>query len=222
MNIAMFYERTDAYKIIKALTYQIGNIGAEIKSSDDNRQDIDIARNIYDDAKYIRKEIQVSNQEMYYIYIYVNIYSEKLDDLELSLRKIEGVLQSIGIRSLRANFREDDVFLACTPMNQNSKIIKEAAMKNILTNGLVGTYPFISSNIFDDNGIYMGNHLYDNSLILIDRYNYNKYKNANMCIFGTSGSGKSFFTKLMIIRNRIEGIKQYIVDPEREVRQEVI
>lgn len=29
--------------------------------------------------------------------------------------------------------------------------------------------------------------MYNNSLVLIDRYDTNKYKNANMCIFGTSG-----------------------------------
>ena len=37
-----------------------------------------------------------------------------------------------------------------------------------------------------------------------------------MCIFGTSGAGKSFYTKLLIIRNRLLGIEQYIIDPERE------
>ena len=28
--------------------------------------------------------------------------------------------------------------------------------------------------------------------------------------------GKSFYTKLLILRNRILGIEQYIIDPERE------
>ena len=37
-----------------------------------------------------------------------------------------------------------------------------------------------------------------------------------MCIFGTSGSGKSFFTKLMILRNSLMGLEQYIIDPDRE------
>jgi len=45
---------------------------------------------------------------------------------------------------------------------------------------------------------------------------YRKYKNANMCIFGTSGAGKSFYTKLLILRYKLLGIKQYIIDPERE------
>ena len=58
--------------------------------------------------------------------------------------------------------------------------------------------------------------MYNNSLILIDRYNTKKYKNANMCIFGTSGAGKSFYTKLLILRYRLMGIEQYIIDPDRE------
>ena len=37
-----------------------------------------------------------------------------------------------------------------------------------------------------------------------------------MCIFGTSGAGKSFYTKLLILRYKLLGVKQYIIDPERE------
>ena len=53
-------------------------------------------------------------------------------------------------------------------------------------------------------------------MVFIDRYDENKYKNANMCIFGTSGSGKSFFTKLQIIRYYLFEIEQYVIDPDRE------
>lgn len=34
--------------------------------------------------------------------------------------------------------------------------------------------------------------------------------------FGTSGAGKSFYTKLLILRYRLLGIEQYIIDPDRE------
>ena len=99
---------------------------------------------------------------------------------------------------------------------QNNKTIKDAAKRNILTSGLLATYPFISSTIFDPNGIFIGTNIYNNSLVFIDRYNTNKYKNANICIFGTSGAGKSFYTKLLILRYKLLGISQYIIDPERE------
>ena len=98
----------------------------------------------------------------------------------------------------------------------NNKIVKEIAKRNILTSGLLATYPFISSTIFDSNGIFIGTNIYNNSLVFIDRYDNKKYKNANICIFGTSGAGKSFYTKLLILRYKLLGIKQYIIDPDRE------
>ena len=216
MNISIFYEKQDSYKTIKDLTYHIGNVGVELKESNQNRQDIEIASYTYNDARYIRKEMQVNNEDLYYLYIYIILYSEKIKDLEYNLNKIEGIAQSKGMQTRRANFRQEECFLATLPIMENREIIKEATKRNILTTGLLSTYPFISSSIFDKNGIFIGTNIYNNSLIFIDRYNTEKYKNANICIFGTSGAGKSFYTKLLILRYKLLGIKQYIIDPDRE------
>ena len=216
INISMFYEKQDTYKVIKELTYHIGNVGAELKEGNQNRQDIDIAAFTYNDAKYIRKEIQVNNEDIYYLYIYLIIYSENKKELEYFLNKIEGISQSKGLETRRANFREEEIFLSCLPLMENNKLIKNSAKRNILTSGLLSTYSFISSSIFDQNGIFIGTNIYNNSLVFIDRYNNEKYKNANMCIFGTSGAGKSFYTKLLILRYKLLGISQYVIDPDRE------
>ena len=216
MNISIFYEKQDSYKTIKDLTYNIGNVGVELKESNENRQDIDIASYTYNDAKYIRKEMQVNNEDLYFLYIYITLYSEDKKELEYNLNKIEGISQSKGMQTRRANFRQEEAYLASLPIFENKEIIKKAARRNILTSGLLSTYPFISSTIFDENGIFIGTNIYNNSLVFIDRYNTNKYKNANMCIFGTSGAGKSFYTKLLILRYKLLGIKQYIIDPDRE------
>ncbi len=120
------------------------------------------------------------------------------------------------MQSKRANFRQEEAFIGCLPIMENPIIIKEVAKRNILTSGLIATYPFISSTIFDEEGIFIGTNIYNNSLVFIDRYDTDQYKNANICIFGTSGAGKSFYTKLLILRYKLLGIKQYIIDPERE------
>ena len=216
MNISIFYEKKDSYKTIKDLTYHIGNVGVELKESNENRQDIDIAAFTYNDAKYIRKEMQINNEDLYFLYIYIVIYDTELKKLEYYLNKIEGITQSKGIQTRRANFREEEIFLSTLPFMENKEIIKEAARRNVLTSGLLATYPFISSTIFDSEGIFIGTNIYNNSMVFIDRYNTQKYKNANMCIFGTSGAGKSFYTKLLILRYKLLGIKQYIIDPDRE------
>ena len=216
MNISIFYEKQDSFKAIKDLTYHIGNVGVELKESNQNREDIDIAAFTYNDAKYIRKEIQVNNEDIYFLYIYISIYADSIKELEYYLNKIEGITQSKGMQTRRANFRQEELFLSCLPIIENNKSIKEAAKRNVLTSGLLATYPFISSTIFDQNGIFIGTNIYNNSLVFIDRYDNQKYKNANICIFGTSGAGKSFYTKLLILRYKLLGIKQYIIDPERE------
>ena len=216
INISIFYEKQETYKTIRDLTYHIGNVGADLKSNNQNRQDIEIAAFTYDDAKYIRKELQINNEDLYYLYIYINTYSQDLKELEYLLNKIEGILQSRGMQTRRAYFRQEQAFRACLPLMENHKLLKEVAKRNVLSSGLVATYPFISSAIFDESGIFVGTNIYNDSLVFIDRYNTNKYKNANMCIFGTSGAGKSFYTKLLILRYRLLGIEQYIIDPERE------
>ena len=216
MNISIFYEKCETQKILKELTYNIGNVGYELKKLNDNRQDIDIAESSYNDAKYIRKEIQLNNEELYYLYIYINLFSNDKKELFYNIDKIEGILQSRGMQTKRANFRQEQLFLSCLPLLENNRDLKTVGKRNILTSGLVCTYPFMSSSIFDDEGIYIGNNMYNNSIVLIDRYNTEKYKNANMCIFGTSGAGKSYYTKAIILRNVLLGIDQYVIDPERE------
>ena len=102
------------------------------------------------------------------------------------------------------------------PLGIQNKDIKAVSRRNVLTNGLLGTFPFISSSIYDKDGIYIGSNLYDNSLVFVDRFDRDKYKNANMCIFGTSGAGKSYYIKLLLLRYSMMGLEQFVIDPERE------
>ena len=216
MNISIFYEKQNPYKVVKDLTYHIGNVGADLKNINEGRQDVEIAAFTYNDAKYIRKEIQVNNEDIYFLYIYLNLYSKDKKELEYLLEKIEGIIQARGMQVRRAYFRQEQTYKACLPLMENNKAIKEIAKRNVLSSSLISTYPFISSAIFDEEGIFIGTNIYNNSLVFIDRYNTNNYKNANMCIFGSSGAGKSFYIKLLVLRFRILGIEQYIIDPDRE------
>lgn len=216
LNISIFYEKQDSYKMIKDLTYAIGNTGVDLKFGNTNKEDIDLAAFSYNDAKYIRKEMQVNNEDLYYLYTYCVVLAEDEKELQRNLAQIDGILQSSGFVTKKANFRQEQTFRACLPIMENSNDLKEVTARNVLTQGLVGTYPFVSSTLCDENGIFLGSNIYNNSMILVDRFNKDKYKNANMCVFGTSGAGKSFYIKLLILRYRLLGIEQYVIDPERE------
>ena len=211
----MIYEKQNTYKVIKDLTYHIGNVGVDLQNYSESRQDIDIAAYTYNDAKYIRKEIQINNEDLYFLYIIVNVFSTKRKELEYVLNKIEGLLQSKGMQTKRAYFRQEQAYKSCLPLFYSYKEIKDVSRRNILTSGLLATYPFLTSSIYDEEGIFIGTNVINNSLIFVDKYS-KKYKNSNMCIFGTSGAGKSYFSKILILRYRLLGIEQYVIDPERE------
>ena len=104
INISMFYEKRDSYKTIRELTYHIGNVGVDLKQIGENRQDIDIAAFTYSDAKYIRKEMQVNNEDLYFLYIYLMVYSNDKRELEYLVNKIEGIAQSKGMRNKKSVF----------------------------------------------------------------------------------------------------------------------
>lgn len=216
IKITYFFEKQDFYNTIKLLTYHIGNTSVDLSDGNKNREDIDLIAFSNNDAKYIRREMQINNEEMYYLYTYILICGKSLNELENDLKEIEELCIANGLDVKRSYFRQEEIFKTLMPFNAQNEIIKKQVRRNILTNGIKSTYPFITSRIVDENGILMGKSTEDNSLIIVDKFKKDKYKNSNIAIFGTSGAGKSYFTKTMIIRSFIFDIEQLIIDPERE------
>lgn len=214
--ISIYIEKNNQYKIIKEIARNIGNTTVDLEKINNSRIDIDIAKSSLEDAKYIRKEMQLNNQQLLYFYTYITTYSKNKEELKNQINKIEEILQNSGLKSKKSYFRQEQTILANLPLNKNNDDIKKAVKKNILTDGIRGTYPFITSTIYDEKGILYGTDINSNSLIIIDKFDREKYKNSNTCIFGSSGSGKSYFTKIQVLRNYILNINQYIIDPERE------
>lgn len=214
--ISIYIEKNNQYKIIKEIARNIGNTTVDLEKINNSRIDIDIAKSSLEDAQYIRKEMQLNNQQLLYFYTYITTYSKNKEELKNQINKIEEILQNSGLKSKKSYFRQEQTILANLPLNKNNDDIKKAVKKNILTDGIRGTYPFITSTIYDEKGILYGTDISSNSLIIIDKFDREKYKNSNTCIFGSSGSGKSYFTKIQILRNYILNINQYIIDPERE------
>ncbi|MBR3281026.1 MAG: DUF87 domain-containing protein [Clostridia bacterium] len=217
-NLSMFYMKQNTYDVIKELTYTIGHIGANIKTSGENEQGIEVAGTAYSDAKFIRKELQMGEEDFFYICILIGVYAKKEEQLEADLEKLESVCLSCGLSTIRANFRQEETFKMILPFNKEEESVSSISKRNVLTSGLTSTYPFVSNELFDKKGILIGVNTFDKSILMLDRFDTTKYKNSNMFVVGTSGSGKSYFVKLMINRNRFINISQFIIDPDREYK----
>lgn len=209
----MYIAKEDKIKAIKEITEYIG-VGEVEKNT--TKEEIDILSSVILDAREIRKKLQLEKEELNSICIYILVKAKNKEKLNENMEKIKQKLFISGIISKKTNFRQKELLEVSLPFNNNKNILKEVSSRNILTSTLSGFYPFISNGIYDKKGILFGIEKTQKSLVLIDRFERNKYKNGNMCILGSSGSGKSFFTKLQIIRERLYNKEQYILDPERE------
>ena len=68
----------------------------------------------------------------------------------LSLKEIEELCITNGLDVKRSYFRQEEIFKSLMPFNTQNEIIKKQVRRNILTNGIKSTYPFITSRIVDE------------------------------------------------------------------------
>ncbi len=91
--------------------------------------------------------------------------------------------------------------------------------RTLTTESLAVFIPFRVQDIYHENGIYYGQNVISKNMIIADR---RQLLNGNEFILGVSGGGKSFAAKGEIINQMLSGNADIIIiDPEREVRQEV-
>lgn len=74
----------------------------------------------------------------------------------------------------------------------------------------------MSSELVQETGILYGVNKSNNSLVILDRFSLH---NANSIVFAQSGSGKSYTTKVEILRQLMQGTKVLVIDPEREYKR---
>lgn len=212
-HISIFLKKQDKYKEIKDITNYIGVTEVD---KDESYEDIDIITGITEDARYIRRKLQIDSEELFGLTMYVKLSSHNEKDLNKQLNNIKNICLTNSINVKNTNYRQKELFQSTTPFCNNSKILKNVSERKMLTEAVIGFYPFINNSFYDEKGVLFGTNVNNKNIVILDRFDRQKYKNGNMCIFGTSGSGKSYFTKIQIIRERLLNRYQYIIDPERE------
>lgn len=214
-TMSMYIQKQDSYKVLKELTYSISTSKSELKTSSSSQVDIDIINKLKDDANSLRKEIQINNQEIFYVNFILTFYSQEKQNLFKQLKYFQSRLYSKQLYSKITNFRHMDEYVLSLPLNKKESFLLKQNFRNFTTNSLGNVFPFYTKNIFDIDGIIFGKIVSQNKLCSIDIFKHN-YLNGNMCILGSSGAGKSFFAKLLIIRHFINKKFQYIFDIEGE------
>ncbi len=86
--------------------------------------------------------------------------------------------------------------------------------RGINSDSLAAVFPFVFSSIIDVNGYNLG---WDYYPVILDIWKRGRdFINSNGIVYGKSGSGKSFFAKLLISLVYSENSRIFILDPENE------
>lgn len=86
--------------------------------------------------------------------------------------------------------------------------------RGINSDSLAAVFPFVFSSIIDVGGYNLG---WDYYPVILNIWKRNRdYINSNGIIYGKSGSGKSFFAKLLISMVYSDNSRIFILDPENE------
>lgn len=141
--------------------------------------------------------------------IYLNIYNSSKSELLESNTFITSRFRDIDYDLNISTFDQLRSFNSTLPLlsDEANKTLR------VQTQSLNELLPFVPSNYLDLGGIYLGKNENSSSLIIL---NFFKARNANINILGTSGSGKSETSKLLIRRLHMLGTKCLILDPEGE------
>ena len=219
ITVSFHINRQDSMEFLKKITRCLAENGAEIRSINKNQLDIEVLEKNKNDAVKIKKEIQVNNENVYLVEVYIKVIGASENEVLSRSNNIKNILYTRGIILSPTYFKQKFGYIASLPLLQTNKTLSDYTENIMLTTGLAKLFPFFDKDNLSGQGIYIGKH--ENKYIklsLLDKRNLNH----NMCVFGSSGVGKSFFIKLLIMRNFYNGINQIIIDPEGEYKNIVL
>jgi type IV secretory pathway VirB4 component len=187
---------------------------AEVQSQISTRETKGMVRDpmldtAFQDLESLRDSLMQAQEKMFDVGIYITVYAD--NDLELFKmeNEIKSILESKLIYIKPALFQQEEAFKSVMPIGTDLISVHQ----KLNSEPLSSIFPFISFDLTSDKGILYGINRHNSSLVIFDRFSLENY---NSVTFAKSGSGKSYCTKLEILRSLMFDIDVMVIDPERE------
>ena len=167
----------------------------------------------YGDAERLREALQREDERVFSVGLYLLLRASSLSALDDLTRRVELTLGGMLACSRIAFLEQDSGFHSCLPQGTDRIV----ACRNLDTTSLATMFPFSSATLSMERGVLYGIAAHNHSPVIFDPFD-ESLENANAVVFAKSGAGKSYFTKLMALRNLLAGVDFLVVDPEDEYR----
>jgi type IV secretory pathway VirB4 component len=161
------------------------------------------------DLEGLRNSLMQAQQKMFDVGLYITIYADNEQELFKTENEIKSILESKLVYIKPALFQQEDGFKSVIPIGNDLLGVHQ----KLNSEPLSSLFPFVSFDLTSDKGILYGVNRHNSGLIIFDRFSLENY---NSVTIATSGSGKSFATKLEILRTLMFDTDVIVIDPERE------
>ena len=160
----------------------------------------------------LRDKIQRGQEKLFQMSIYIAIRADSLEGLNKTTKLLEATMAARLFYSKTARYQQLEALQSILPRGEDLLSQK----RNLDSSSAALTFPFMSSELVQESCILYGVNKSNNSLVILDRFSLH---NANSIVFAQSGSGKSYTTKVEILRQLMQGTKVLVIDPEREYKR---
>jgi len=190
---------------------------AEVQSQINEREERGLVRDplldtAYQDLESLRDNLQQAQEKLFDVGLYLSLYGDTKEEIDKTEGDIRGILDSKLVYTKPALFQQEQGFRSCLPLGTDELLVNS----KLNSSPLSSIFPFVSFDLTSDRGILYGINRHNSSLILFDRFSLENY---NSVVFAKSGSGKSYATKLEVLRSLMFGTDVIVIDPEREYEQ---
>ena len=164
-----------------------------------------------DDVIRIADEVERGTARLYRRTMTIAVYGRTQQDLKEISEKVTGHFRSTlaGCRMLK--FRQGKGFQAVMPALRQGLGVPELTDSGTM----LRMFPFTPQDLDEREGALLGMDLRSRTPVIYNPFNP-KAMNGHMVVMARSGAGKSFFTKLRVLRESLRGIPVYLIDPEGE------
>ena len=209
-DVAIHIHNINTEDILKKFQKKV----AEVQSQINVRESKGLVRDpvldtAYQDLESLRDSLQQAQQKMFDVGLYITIYADTEKELSKIESEIKSMLESKLVYIKPALFQQDVGFNSVIPTGNDFLTIHQ----KLNSEPLSSLFPFVSFDLSSDKGILYGVNRHNSSLIIFDRFSLENY---NSVTFAKSGSGKSYSTKLEILRTLMFDAEVIVIDPERE------
>jgi type IV secretory pathway VirB4 component len=209
-NISIFIHPIDTAKILRHFQKKV----AEVQSQISTREDKGLVRDpmldtAYQDLESLRDNLMQAQEKLFDVGVYITIFGDSTSDLDKIESEMKSILESKLVYVKPALFQQESGYKSVLPIGDDQLMVHS----KLNSSPLSSLFPFVSFDLTSDKGILYGINRHNSSLVLFDRF---LLENYNSVTFAKAGSGKSYCTKLEILRTLMFDTEVIVIDPEKE------